>query len=98
MAPPNTAKIQSPAAILQAALESGVCGDGVKKVIMCGLVGILGCKGPDEERRELIHAMAGTMVHRGPDGEGYVARDDCALGFRGIAALPQRGPFDLVDL
>ena len=30
---------------------------------MCGLVGILGCRGPDEERRELIHAMANTMVH-----------------------------------
>ena len=29
---------------------------------MCGLVGILGCKGPDEERRQLVHAMAETMV------------------------------------
>ncbi len=38
---------------------------------MCGLVGILGCKGPDEERRELIHMMAATMTHRGHDGEGY---------------------------
>ena len=31
--------------------------------------------------------MAGTMVHRGPDGEGYVARDDCALGFRRLAII-----------
>jgi asparagine synthase (glutamine-hydrolysing) len=54
---------------------------------MCGLVGILGCKGPDEERRRLIHVMAETMVHRGPDGEGYVARDDCALGFRRLAII-----------
>jgi asparagine synthase (glutamine-hydrolysing) len=54
---------------------------------MCGLVGILGCKGPDEERRALIHAMAETMVHRGPDGEGYIARDDCALGFRRLAII-----------
>ena len=54
---------------------------------MCGLVGIWGCKGPDEERRELVHAMAETMVHRGPDGEGYVAREDCALGFRRLAII-----------
>jgi len=54
---------------------------------MCGLVGILGCKGSDEERRELIHMMAATMAHRGPDGEGYVAREDCALGFRRLAII-----------
>jgi asparagine synthase (glutamine-hydrolysing) len=54
---------------------------------MCGLVGILGCKGPDEERRELIHIMATTMAHRGPDGEGHVALEDCALGFRRLAII-----------
>jgi asparagine synthase (glutamine-hydrolysing) len=54
---------------------------------MCGLVGIVGCKAPDEERRELVHAMAATMAHRGPDGEGYVALDDCALGFRRLAII-----------
>jgi asparagine synthase (glutamine-hydrolysing) len=54
---------------------------------MCGLVGILGSKVPDEERRELVHAMAATMAHRGPDGEGYVALDDCALGFRRLAII-----------
>ena len=31
--------------------------------------------------------MASTMVHRGPDGEGYEARDDCALGFRRLAII-----------
>lgn len=54
---------------------------------MCGLVGVLGCREPDEQRRELVHAMAATMAHRGPDGEGYVARDDCALGFRRLAII-----------
>ncbi len=54
---------------------------------MCGLVGILECKGSDEERRRLVHAMAATMAHRGPDGEGYVAREDCALGFRRLAII-----------
>jgi asparagine synthase (glutamine-hydrolysing) len=54
---------------------------------MCGLVGIVGCRESDAERRELVHAMAGTMVHRGPDGEGYEARADCALGFRRLAII-----------
>ena len=54
---------------------------------MCGLVGIVGCQAPDAERRELVHAMAGTMAHRGPDGEGYEARADCALGFRRLAII-----------
>jgi len=31
--------------------------------------------------------MAATMAHRGPDGEGYVAREDCALGFRRLAII-----------
>jgi len=54
---------------------------------MCGLVGIVGCRESDAERRELVHAMASTMVHRGPDGEGYEARADCALGFRRLAII-----------
>jgi asparagine synthase (glutamine-hydrolysing) len=54
---------------------------------MCGLVGIVGCRAPDAERRELVHAMAATMAHRGPDGEGYEARADCALGFRRLAII-----------
>jgi asparagine synthase (glutamine-hydrolysing) len=31
--------------------------------------------------------MAETMVHRGPDGEGYEALADCALGFRRLAII-----------
>ena len=54
---------------------------------MCGLVGITGREGSDGERRELVHAMASTMVHRGPDGEGYEARTGCALGFRRLAII-----------
>jgi len=31
--------------------------------------------------------MADTLVHRGPDGEGYALRDACALGFRRLAII-----------
>jgi asparagine synthase (glutamine-hydrolysing) len=54
---------------------------------MCGLIGILGRKERDPGRAETVHAMAETMAHRGPDGEGFVARDCCALGFRRLAII-----------
>jgi asparagine synthase (glutamine-hydrolysing) len=54
---------------------------------MCGLVGILGSPRSEDDRRELVHAMAGTMAHRGPDGEGYVSTENCALGFRRLAII-----------
>ena len=44
--------------------------------------------------------MAETMVHRGPDGEGYAALDDCALGFRRLAIIDvaaQSPPFPNED-
>jgi asparagine synthetase B (glutamine-hydrolysing) len=39
---------------------------------MCGLIGVLGCKVPHGKRRASVHAIAETMVHRGPDGEGVL--------------------------
>ena len=31
--------------------------------------------------------MAGTLVHRGPDGEGFASSGNCALGFRRLAII-----------
>ncbi len=53
---------------------------------MCGLVGILGGGSP-AERRELAARMAGTLGHRGPDGEGLFSDEECALGFRRLAIV-----------
>jgi asparagine synthase (glutamine-hydrolysing) len=54
---------------------------------MCGLAGVLGGPGPDPERRETVRRMTATLVHRGPDGEGYASRDRCDLGFRRLAIV-----------
>jgi len=54
---------------------------------MCGLVGILSRGGDAGERREIVRRMAGSLVHRGPDGEGFAGRPDCDLGFRRLAII-----------
>jgi asparagine synthase (glutamine-hydrolysing) len=54
---------------------------------MCGLVGILGDKGDPTERGEIVRRMAATLVHRGPDGEGYATTEDCGFGFRRLAII-----------
>lgn len=57
---------------------------------MCGLAGILhfGCV-PDAERR--VRAMADSLVHRGPDDEGFWSDVDCALGFRRLSIVDLEG-------
>jgi asparagine synthase (glutamine-hydrolysing) len=54
---------------------------------MCGLVGIFGGKGDPTERQEIVRRMAATLVHRGPDGEGYAHPDGCDFGFRRLAII-----------
>ncbi len=54
---------------------------------MCGLVGIFGGKGDPTERHEIVRRMASTLVHRGPDGEGYEFPEGCDFGFRRLAII-----------
>jgi asparagine synthase (glutamine-hydrolysing) len=54
---------------------------------MCGLVGILSDRGDEAERREIVRRMAATLIHRGPDGEGYASPAGCDLGFRRLAII-----------
>jgi asparagine synthase (glutamine-hydrolysing) len=59
---------------------------------MCGIVGIVGRPGLDRERSEIARAMAASIVHRGPDGEGFARRDGCDLGLRRLAIVDPGGP------
>jgi asparagine synthase (glutamine-hydrolysing) len=54
---------------------------------MCGLVGILSPNGDEQERRSVVRRMAATLVHRGPDGEGFASRSGCEFGFRRLAII-----------
>ncbi len=52
---------------------------------MCGLCGIVQLGRPPEA--ELAAAMAATLDHRGPDGDGAFADEGVALGFRRLAII-----------
>lgn len=59
---------------------------------MCGLVGILDPLAGAGASERILRRMAATLVHRGPDGEGYVIRGACALGFRRLAIVDVDAP------
>jgi len=54
---------------------------------MCGIVGIAGGAESDGERAEIVRRMAATLVHRGPDDEGFASAAGCDLGFRRLSII-----------
>jgi asparagine synthase (glutamine-hydrolysing) len=50
---------------------------------VCGIVGWVG-RAPDND---LLRRMTASLVHRGPDDEGYFVTDDVALGIRRLAII-----------
>src|SRR4051794_22231817 len=58
--------------------------------LMCGICGIWGV--PDASAGDgRVAGMLSTIVHRGPDGEGRLARDGVALGMRRLAIIDLAG-------
>ncbi len=58
---------------------------------MCGIAGIvrLGPGAPVDA--SWLHAMTGTLVHRGPDDRGIWADQDCGLGARRLSIIDLSG-------
>ena len=58
---------------------------------MCGVVGVVCRRPPDDAGREadlrLVRRMADTLAHRGPDGEGVLALGSAVLGHRRLAVV-----------
>jgi asparagine synthase (glutamine-hydrolysing) len=55
---------------------------------MCGIAGILDHSGrPDPARSEILTRMTRTLVHRGPDDEGYLVEGPVGLGFRRLSII-----------
>jgi asparagine synthase (glutamine-hydrolysing) len=52
---------------------------------MCGICGYVSREGPATE--VAIRAMAGTLAHRGPDGEGFHLDGPAALGHRRLSII-----------
>jgi asparagine synthase (glutamine-hydrolysing) len=59
---------------------------------MCGIVGIVPRQPADPaELNRQIRRMAGCIVHRGPDDEGFFVRPDIALGIRRLSIIDVAG-------
>lgn len=55
---------------------------------MCGIAGLLDFKGIDKERSKyILKSMVNTLIHRGPDQEGYYIDHFAALGHRRLSII-----------
>jgi asparagine synthase (glutamine-hydrolysing) len=54
---------------------------------MCGFVGYVDLRGERMADRDLLLAMTGKLVHRGPDSAGYFVEDAVGLGFRRLSII-----------
>lgn len=58
---------------------------------MCGINGIFYFQKPDNNPEGLIKEMAKTMIHRGPDSDGFYVNKTVALGFRRLSIIDLTG-------
>ena len=58
---------------------------------MCGIAGVFAYGDTAPPDFPLIHRMTGTLVHRGPDDEGYRVRGPMALGHRRLSIIDPAG-------
>jgi len=58
---------------------------------MCGICGIYNFKSQRPVPAELLRAMTNTMVHRGPDDEGYYVHEALGLGMRRLRIIDLEG-------
>lgn len=60
--------------------------------IMCGIAGFINFTGHDKSEAAVrIKRMANTLIHRGPDEEGYYVDDFAALGHRRLSIIDLAG-------
>lgn len=57
---------------------------------MCGFAGFVDSK-PKKDKDKIVKKMADTIIHRGPDSEGYYTDDTVALGFRRLSIIDLGG-------
>ena len=58
---------------------------------MCGLAGIYNYRNFEPVHRSLLKAMTDTLVHRGPDDEGFYASGPVGLGHRRLSIIDLEG-------
>lgn len=58
---------------------------------MCGICGQFNFENPEPVHRRNLEAMARTIVHRGPDDEGYFLDGSLGFGFRRLSIIDLGG-------
>jgi len=58
-----------------------------KTTQMCGIAGFYHLERDKTSRPDLLKRMTDTLIHRGPDGEGYFQEGQVALGHRRLAII-----------
>jgi asparagine synthase (glutamine-hydrolysing) len=58
---------------------------------MCGICGQIKLANDEPVDKETIRRMTGTMIHRGPDDEGYFFDRSLGLGFRRLSIIDLSG-------
>jgi asparagine synthase (glutamine-hydrolysing) len=54
---------------------------------MCGIVGIINLDRSQPADERTVRAMAGAIIHRGPDDEGFYCKNNVALGMRRLSII-----------
>jgi asparagine synthase (glutamine-hydrolysing) len=58
---------------------------------MCGIAGIIRREGTTESDRTAVRRMVASLVHRGPDDEGFCFAEQAAIGMRRLAIIDVPG-------
>jgi asparagine synthase (glutamine-hydrolysing) len=58
---------------------------------MCGIAGIVSSDRTERIEESLVHQMCEAIVHRGPDDEGLLARQNTGLGMRRLSIIDLAG-------
>jgi asparagine synthase (glutamine-hydrolysing) len=58
---------------------------------MCGIAGLLHADPTRPAEPELVRRMTATLVHRGPDGDGFLVAGPVGLGMRRLAIIDLEG-------
>ncbi len=58
---------------------------------MCGIVGCFDLNQQRQIDREDLQAMAQTIIHRGPDADGFATHDSLGFGFRRLSIIDLTG-------
>jgi asparagine synthase (glutamine-hydrolysing) len=58
---------------------------------MCGFTGYADTRGERQANQEVLLRMTGSLVHRGPDSDGYLLENTVGLGFRRLSIIDLDG-------